>query len=474
MGRAKRIIGSFVHAPERFDELAERIAQTNRRMEETDEKAIEQIVRLNIGWFTDQLSSDPAQLEKLNRGLSISRTVWGDPDRLEIDGTASVYTCFFNTNSGRIRIGRYTFAGSRVSILAGSHDLTLSGLPRRDAELTEGCDITIGNGVWLASGCTLLGPCTVGDNAVIAAGAVVIPGTEVPANTIWGGVPAKQIGTLEAAEPTDCSSPAVRQAMARNGGVLFADGWSEKSPGIFESTGHWLTDETGCVVTDRAEWRLGFRREFSQRCVLRMEGPGGVETIELNGSEGERNVNLPVKEGETGVVRITRPAEEKIYIALFPRKKAAEAKKEAAETVPGDEKETRSAAEDAEVLDIEAIMEEIRAEVRKRGPYEEIPGFDTIPKTVTTSAADLKKSVEELTADCEIPPSFPPQGGNPVKRLYKKAVTGAVRCATVPLSARVTETNQGMRKALEMAVEVIGQQQRRIEELEKKVEGLGG
>ena len=469
MGKAKRIIGSFLHAPERFDELAERIAQTNRRIEETDGKTMEQLNRMNVGWFTDQLSNDRDQLAKLNRGLSISPTLWGDPGRLEIDGTASVYTCMFNTNSGRIRIGRYTFAGSRVSILAGSHDPKLSGLPRRDTELTEGCDITVGNGVWLASGCTLLGPCTVGDNAVIAAGAVVIPGTEVPANTIWGGVPAKQIGTLEAAEPTDCSSPAVRQAMARNGGVLFADGWSEKMPGIFPVSGHWLTDETGSILTDRAEWRLGYRRDYSQRCVFRLEGPCGEETIELHGSEGEETVRLPVKEGEPGEVRITRPAEEKIYIALFPRKKAAEPKKKAAEPAPAAK---GSAAEDAEVLDIEAIMEEIRAEVRKNGPYEEIPGFDTIPKTERTTAASLKKDVEELTADYEIPLTFPEPEGNALKRLYKKCAARAVRCVTVPLSARATETNLGLKTALEKAVEVIEQQQQRIEELEKKVEGL--
>ena len=33
-------------------------------------------------------------------------------------------------------------------------------------------------------------------------------------------------------------------------------------------------------------------------------------------------------------------------------------------------------------VDIEAIMEEIREEVRKKGPYEPIPGLDDIPTSV--------------------------------------------------------------------------------------------
>ena len=38
-------------------------------------------------------------------------------------------------------------------------------------------------------------------------------------------------------------------------------------------------------------------------------------------------------------------------------------------------------------VDIEAIMEEIREEVRKKGPYEPIPGLDDIPTSVLRKAA---------------------------------------------------------------------------------------
>ena len=115
-------------------------------------------------------------------------------------------SCFFNTNSGNITIGDYTFAGSGVSILAGSHDQHLKGLLRRDVEITEGCDINIGKGVWLASNSTVLGPVTIGNNAVVAAGAVVVPGTVIPENTIYAGVPAKCIGKLELEDAQDTTS----------------------------------------------------------------------------------------------------------------------------------------------------------------------------------------------------------------------------------------------------------------------------
>ena len=294
MGRLKRILGSFLHAPDRFDLLAARNAETNERLDRMENVFLDQLNR-----FRDQLCEDRELLSRLNRGLSISPTVWGDPSRLEIDETAKVFTCFFNTNSGRIRIGEAAFAGSGVSILAGSHDPQLTGCLRRDAELTENCDIEIGKGVWLASGCKVLGPCRIGDNAVIAAGAVVTPGTEVPAGTVWGGVPARQIGTLELKE-MNAENPAVRAAFERSDGILFADGWGERIPGILPTPGHRLYRKNALLLTDHAEWRLTWRKEGTGGGRIRLEGPAGEETIELKESEGETEIRLPVREGELG------------------------------------------------------------------------------------------------------------------------------------------------------------------------------
>ncbi len=500
MGKIKKIIGAFVHAPDRFDELAGRIVAVSQHADTVSQQLEEQwtamdgrlnniddrfevvsqrienaesrISGMDILWFMDQLCDDRNLLARLNRGLSISPTVWGDPARLEIDETAAVFTCFFNTNSGRIRIGESTFAGSGVSLLAGSHDPQLSGFMRRDSKVEEGCDIEIGKGVWLASGCILLGPCSVGDNAVIAAGAVVVPDTKVPANTIWGGVPARQIGVLEE-KVMSPDNPAVKRAYERSDGMLFADGWGERTPGIFETPGHKMYKQAASLMTDKAEWRLEYRKENIAEDVLRLAGPGGEMEVILAGSEGECIIRLPIREGELGEVRLTKDTEENVFMSWSqPGKEKAEAEEATPATeekIP--EPETEQPEEIVETkLDIEKIMEEIRAEARRWAPAEELPAFEKMPKTDSHKCEKLKAEVKQLTDNYQIPVNYEDPSRNPLKRIYKKIMVKAVNCATAPMSVKVTETNLGLKTALEKAVEVIEEQEKRIAELEKKAE----
>ena len=285
MSKIGKIFGAFWHGPERFDALAERIA-------ENDSAVNARVDELTVEKLTEQLLRRPELLKKLNRQLSITPTIWGDPARLEIDETADLFTCFFNVNSGRIKAGKYCFAGPGVSLLAGSHDPRLAGYLRRDAEMTEGCDITLGDGVWLAGGCTLLGPCTVHDNAVIASGAVVIPGTEVPAGTIWGGIPAREIGKIELAEGTDVHAPAVREALKRYDGFLCLSGWSAKSMGVWEHPARFLEGE-GTALTTLKRAALQYRLEGTETANLRITGPGGEKAMTLTAPGGKTVIDLP-------------------------------------------------------------------------------------------------------------------------------------------------------------------------------------
>jgi len=491
MGKIKKIIGAFVHAPDRFDELAKRIADvsqvTNDRIDDEHERingidelnydicqrmdGLEKRVNDSEMDFFNRLCNDRGLLSQLNRGLSISPTVWGDPERLEIDETAAVFTCFFNTNSGRIKIGESTFAGSNVSLLAGSHDPELKGFLRRDSEATEGCDIVVGKGVWLASESTLLGPCTIGDNAVIAAGAVVTPGTDVPANTIWGGVPAKQIGQLEdkAMSP---DNPAVQRAYEYSNGILFGDGWGERTPGICRIPGHWMCKETAVLMTDRVEWRLEYRKEECKENRIRLIGPTGESEITFTASEGEMKILLPVQEGELSEVRLMNRAGERIFMAWVLPGKGEElteqVKKEGVKMSENVDKEKIAVTADGK-LDIEKIMEEIRAEALKRAPAEDLPEFSKISMINGRIGEELEAQVKQLTADYVIPVRYQDPSRNPLKRLYKKIVLKAVNCATAPMSVRVTETNLALKTALEKAVEVIEAQEKRIAELERKV-----
>jgi len=485
MGKIKKIIGAFVHAPDRFDTLAERIADVSQMMNERFDSFDEQFdglrgrmseaeSRINDSepHFFERLCEDRGMLSRLNRGLSISPTIWGDPDRLEIDETAAVFTCFFNTNSGRIKIGESTFAGSGVSVLAGSHDPQLTGFMRRDTETTEGCDIVIGKGVWLASGCTVLGPCTIGDNAVIAAGAVVTPGTDVPANTIWGGVPARQISQLEN-KPMSVDNPAVQRAYEYSNSILFGDGWGERTPGICEIPGHWMCKETAGLFTDKTEWNLEYRKEKYGENKIRVTGPAGETEITFTASEGKQKILLPVREGELGEVRLMNGTGEKVFMAWSRPGEAEETAKQAEEE--GNIMTDTVAKEEAAVttegkLDIEKIMAEIRAEALKRAPAEDLPEFARISKENGRAGDQLKEQVKLLTDDYVIPVSYQDPSRNPLKRLYKKIMVKAVNCATAPMSVRVTETNLALKTALEKAVEVIEAQEKRIAELEKKAE----
>lgn len=222
------------------------------------------------------VSSD--YIKKLNYLTSSNTTIWGPEEKLHISKLAAVYMCTFNTNSGCISVGDYTFAGMGVSILAGGHDIRLTGLLRRDADLKDGCDIEIGNGVWLASNSTILGPAKIGDNAVIAAGAVVTPGTIVPPGTVYGGVPAKQIAEISLVDDMDIENQAICEALKRSDGCLFVKGFSDKVAMTCckqKAIGHIMTDYEGVIFTNQNRLVFDYKLMEDETCTL---------TIKLNGT----------------------------------------------------------------------------------------------------------------------------------------------------------------------------------------------
>ena len=328
-------------AKDRLDGAEQRMASTEKRLDDAEiwvngakdrldnteiwvngaksrvdriEKTLQE--QLNAAGIAEMLCADREILSRMNREMSVEKTVWGDPARIELAPTAAVNACLFNTNSGKITIGDYTFAGSRVSLLAGGHDPELTGFLRRDAELTEGCDITIGRGVWLCSGCTLIGPCSVGDDAVIAAGAVVTPGTEVPAGTIWGGIPARQIGRVQAADDGTEISPAALRALERSGGMLYTAGWSEKSmyPGR-PKPGHWMEAEKAEIVTGRKQIRMVYGLD-GDGAEIELQGSGGKTRLTLAGQTGEITAEIPLGGNGPEKIRLEKKSGGRIWIRM--------------------------------------------------------------------------------------------------------------------------------------------------------------
>lgn len=115
--------------------------------------------------------------------------ICGDNSRLHIGKECHLQDTMFNTSSGNIYIGDYTFFGHRCNVITGTHDITVKG-KKRFPYPTEGNDIYIGSGVWIGTNATILGPCKIGDNSVIAAGAVVLPGN-YDRDSLFAGNPAK-------------------------------------------------------------------------------------------------------------------------------------------------------------------------------------------------------------------------------------------------------------------------------------------
>jgi maltose O-acetyltransferase len=95
---------------------------------------------------------------------------------------------------GAITIGDEAGLGQDVLVLTVTHQV---GHSRRRAGEVRTAPVTVGPGSWIGARSTLLPGVTVGAGAVVAAGAIVA--TDVPANTLVGGVPARLLRTLDGA-----------------------------------------------------------------------------------------------------------------------------------------------------------------------------------------------------------------------------------------------------------------------------------
>ena len=124
----------------------------------------------------------------------------------EIDESVVVFTPLYINYGKNTRIGKNVFINfdcvfldlggitiedgvliaPKVSLLSEGHPIS----PNERQSLVPG-HIYIKKNAWIGAGATILPGITVGENAVVAAGAVV--SKNVPANTVVGGVPAKQI-----------------------------------------------------------------------------------------------------------------------------------------------------------------------------------------------------------------------------------------------------------------------------------------
>jgi lipopolysaccharide O-acetyltransferase len=98
-----------------------------------------------------------------------------------------------------VTIGDGVLLGSKVLITDHSHGGVGSGgasttaalvPPNRRPIVSKG-PVSIGRSVWLGDGVCVLAGVTIGDGAIVGANSVVV--RDVPAATVWAGVPARQV-----------------------------------------------------------------------------------------------------------------------------------------------------------------------------------------------------------------------------------------------------------------------------------------
>lgn len=116
-----------------------------------------------------------------------------DPRNIKVgEGTIIGYGCFIDGRD-KVTIGSHTDIASEVMIYSSEHDLSAPDFHA----VSE--PVSIGDYVFIGPRAIILAGVKIGDGAVVAAGAVVTK--DVPAYTIVGGVPAKEIGERKLKNP---------------------------------------------------------------------------------------------------------------------------------------------------------------------------------------------------------------------------------------------------------------------------------
>jgi len=145
---------------------------------------------------------EPRRRMSVGPGLRMSPTAsLRNGDRIVLGSRVHVGEgCFLwaGDTSGRITVGDDVLMAPGVFVTASNYTAVAG---RRVADQpTREADVVIGRDVWLGARVVVLPGVRIGDGAVVGAGAVVT--SDVPANAVAVGVPARVVAWRDGAEPT--------------------------------------------------------------------------------------------------------------------------------------------------------------------------------------------------------------------------------------------------------------------------------
>ena len=136
-----------------------------------------------------------------------------------------------------------------------------------------------------------------------------------------------------------------------------------------------------------------------------------------------------------------------------------------------------------ESVDVEKIMNDIRAQIEKEGLVDDLPSFSKVninmpenmekyqpSEDIREEIARLKECAEYANWNKFIGTTYPVTEASPVKRMIKKVLNHLSRPSMRPVTERITQENVYLSKSISILTGIVEKQQEIIERLEKEAE----
>jgi len=135
----------------------------------------------------------PFFFKKIGKNINLKGgIIFKYPSEIEIGNDVTINEDCFIVGKGGLVLGNDIMIGAGCKIVTTNHNSFTRDVPMREQGMSFE-KITIGNDVWFGFNVVVLKGCTIGNGVILAAGCI-LTAKNIDDYTIWGGVPAKNIG----------------------------------------------------------------------------------------------------------------------------------------------------------------------------------------------------------------------------------------------------------------------------------------